>query len=284
MREYTSFRAGGTADILAFPPDEDALVAALAFLAEAGLPCLVTGNGSNLLVRDGGFRGVIVRIGKPVGRIDVDGCGISVQAGALLSELAEAAAAASLTGLEFAGGIPGSLGGAICMNAGAYGGEMRQVVETARVYAPGAPGAGVAEIGRDALRLSYRSSALQENGGVVVLGAKLRLAPGEPSEIRGRMAEFARRRAEKQPLGLPSAGSFFKRPQGHFAGKLIQDAGLAGLIFGGAQISGMHAGFIVNRGGATAADIIGLMETAQAAVMDRFGVLLEPEVRIVGEI
>jgi UDP-N-acetylmuramate dehydrogenase len=293
MRSFTTFRAGGNADYLFIPDNEDELLNALAIVAGLGAPFFILGNGANLLVRDGGFRGIIIHIGKRLSHIKVDGCRITAKAGALLSEVAAAAADASLTGLEFAAGIPGSVGGAVFMNAGAFDGEIKQAITGARVvFVKSATdgrdkdepaGIRVRTLSRDELDLSYRHSSLSDTGGVVI-DAALELDRGEPSNIRGKMAEFAQRRMKKQPLGTPSAGSFFKRPEGHYAGKLIQDAGLAGRTVGGAQVSCLHAGFIINRGGASATDITELMEIVRDTVYDRFGVLLEPEVRIIGEV
>jgi UDP-N-acetylmuramate dehydrogenase len=280
MSEYCSFRAGGRADCLLTLHGEGGFLRALERIRDAGLPYFVMGAGSNLLVRDGGFRGVIVRPGGLMRAVRVRGSRVTASCGASLGELAAAAAAASLSGLEFAHGIPGSVGGAVYMNAGAYGGDIGGAIESARVSP--APGAAVVSMRRDEMEFSYRSSRFQFEGGVV-LEADFALAPGDGAEIRARMSEFARRRAEKQPLRLPSAGSFFKRPEGGFAGKLIEDAGLAGLSCGGARISPLHAGFIVNEGGATASEIIDLAEIVRGIVFDRFGVVLQPEVRIIGD-
>jgi UDP-N-acetylmuramate dehydrogenase len=238
------------------------------------------GAGTNLLVRDGGFRGVVVKPGGGMRAVRVDGVHVTALCGASLSALAVAAADASLSGLEFAHGIPGSVGGAVYMNAGAYGGDIGGVIESARVFLPSA--GAVISMRRDEMEFSYRNSRFQSAGGVV-LEARFALTPGDGANIRARMSEFARRRAEKQPLHLPSAGSFFRRPGRGFAGKLIEEAGLAGLSCGGARVSPLHAGFIVNEGGATAAEIIDLMEIVRGVVFDRFGVLLHPEVRIIGD-
>jgi UDP-N-acetylmuramate dehydrogenase len=280
MDEYCSFRAGGRADCLLTLRSEAGLLRALALIHDAGLPYFMMGAGSNLLVRDGGFRGVILRPGEGLRSVRVRGDRVFALCGAQLSAVCAAAAAASLGGLEFAQGIPGSVGGAVYMNAGAYGGEIGVVFESARVFFPDR--GAVSALGRDEMEFSYRSSLLRSEGGVV-LEARFALTPADGAEIRARMSDFAHRRAEKQPLRLPSAGSFFKRPEGGFAGKLTEDAGLAGLACGGARISPLHAGFIVNEGGATAAEIIDLAEIARSVVFDRFGVLLHPEVRIIGE-
>jgi UDP-N-acetylmuramate dehydrogenase len=280
MSEYCSFRAGGRADCLFVPGGEAGFLRALERIRDADLPCFVMGAGSNLLVRDGGFRGVIVKPGARMRAVRVSGTRVTALCGASLAELAAAAAAAALGGLEFAHGIPGSVGGAVYMNAGAYGGDIGGVIESARVFLPSE--SAVVSLRREEMEFSYRSSRFRSAGGVV-LEASFALAPGDGADIRARMSEFARRRAEKQPLGLPSAGSFFKRPAGGFAGKLIEDAGLAGLSCGGARVSPLHAGFIVNEGGATASEIIDLAEIVRGTVFDRFGVLLHPEVRIIGD-
>jgi len=279
MKDYTSFKAGGNAALLVSPGDGEELAFALKLLAESGTRHIVMGNGSNLLVRDEGFPGVILRLGEDFQEITVFGSLISAGAGTLLSNLSRIAMMESLTGLEFASGIPGSVGGAVFMNAGAYDGEISRVLESADVLA--SDGGRVYNITRDELLLSYRHSRLQ-NTGEVLLKAYFRLVKGSQPAIKANMQELAAKRAEKQPLNYPSAGSFFKRPEGHFAGKLIQDAGLKGLSVGGAQVSPLHCGFIVNTGGATAKDIIDLMEIVKATVFEQSGVLLEPEVRIIG--
>ncbi|MDR1572199.1 MAG: UDP-N-acetylmuramate dehydrogenase [Clostridiales Family XIII bacterium] len=287
MRDYTSFRAGGRAACLVAPYGEGELGAALEIAEGSGAPWAIMGNGSNILVRDGGFSGIIIKIGEGFESIRADGCAIHAGAGALLSDVADAALGAGLTGFEFAAGIPGSLGGAVCMNAGAYGGEMSGVLASVRLMGVVRDGAGARARAREAeageLGMSYRRSSLQA-GGVAALGASIRLSRGDPGSIRALMSEYARIRAEKQPLGLPSAGSFFRRPEGNYAGRLIQEAGLCGMSRGGAEVSRLHAGFIVNAGGATAKDITDLMEAVQSAVYARFGVMLEPEVRIIGDV
>ena len=279
MADYTSFRAGGCARYLAFPEDEAALIAVMREVQEAGVPYYVTGNGSNILVRDGGFPGVIIKIADGFLEIRTEGNRIIAGAGALLSAIAKEAARQSLSGLEFASGIPGSLGGAVYMNAGAYDGEMKNVLETVRLLDPQT--GTIREAIAEELELGYRYSKLYETG-EIVLGAVMQLQPGDQEEIRGKIRDFTERRTTKQPLSYPSAGSFFKRPEGYFAGKLVQDAGLKGLTVGGAQVSTLHSGFVINIGGATATDIIALMHLVQARVKEQFGVDLEPEVRIIG--
>ena len=232
-----------------------------------------------LLVRDGGLRGVVLCLGKDFARIAVRGEEIFAQAGAALGALALAARDAGLAGLEFAAGIPGSVGGAAAMNAGAYGGEIAQVLRSARVLQPDGE---IVDMENADLAFGYRTSALQAPGRIC-LGARFVLQRGDREEISGRMADLAARRREKQPLQFPSAGSFFKRPEGYFAGRLIEEAGLKGAHVGGAQVSSLHAGFLINTGGATAGDFLALMERVQRAVYEREGVRLEPEVRILGQ-
>jgi UDP-N-acetylenolpyruvoylglucosamine reductase len=280
MKEYTSFKAGGNAALLIQPDNTEELAYALKVLAKHDIKHLVMGNGSNLLVKDTGYHGVILRIGEPFQTVHVAGDRIEAGAGVLLSAAAREAFNASLTGFEFASGIPGSVGGAVFMNAGAYDGEISQIIESAELLSK--DGEQVYKLDKQQLELSYRSSILQRTGDVL-LKAVFRLEQGDREKISARMRELAERRSEKQPLTYPSAGSFFKRPHNHFAGKLIQDAGLQGLVLGGAQISTLHAGFIINTGGATATDIIDLMEVIRSTVFEESGVMLEPEVRIVGE-
>ncbi len=280
MKEYTSFKAGGKAALLVIPESRDALVYALKLMTEHQINHFVMGNGSDLLVKDGGYRGVIIRIGEAFREIEITGERVKAGGGALLSAVAREASEASLTGFEFASGIPGSVGGAVFMNAGAYDGEMSQVIEGAEIMAK--DGSRIYGLKKDELQLSYRHSILQRTGDIL-LNATFLLEKGDQEKIKQRIKELTARRTEKQPLSYPSAGSFFKRPHNHFAGKLIQDAGLRGLKLGGAQVSTLHAGFIINHGDATAADIINLMEVVRSTVFEESGVLLEPEVRIIGE-
>ncbi len=281
MAEYTSFRAGGTASVLVIPRTLDDLREALSVTWNSDIPCFVMGNGSNVLVRDGGYSGVIIRIGSALSEIRVEGEYIHAQAGALLSQIARKALEAELTGFEFAAGIPGSVGGAVYMNAGAYGGEMVQVVESVELLSMG--GSEEIVLPGESMAFGYRKSVLMEDSIGVVTGVTLKLTKGNRSEIEAKMKELAAKRIEKQPLQYPSAGSFFKRPEGHFAGKLIEDAGLKGLAVGGARISPLHAGFLINEGGATAKDIVDLGELVKSVVYEKYGVRLEPEVRMIGE-
>lgn len=279
MSQYTSFRAGGNAAMMATPQSIEELTGVLRVLNENGYRHMVIGNGSNLLVKDSGYDGVIIRIGSGMDHIEQVGEKLICGSGALMSSVAKAAAAGCLTGFEFASGIPGSIGGAVFMNAGAYGGEISQILKRARVVS--ADGTREFYMTAGELNMGYRHTVLHETGDIVV-EAELGLKGGAPADIRKTMAELAERRNAKQPVSFPSAGSFFKRPEGYFAGKLIQDAGLKGLSVGGAQVSELHSGFIINRGGATATDILQLMEIVQARVFDEFGVRLEAEVRIIG--
>ena len=278
MSAHTTFRVGGPADVLFMPSSPKQLVSAMELAKGHGVPCLVIGNGSNLLVKDGGIRGLVIEVGENMAAVRVEGNTLLAQAGVKLSALSRAALSASLTGLEFASGIPGSLGGAVAMNAGAYGGEMVQVLTRAEVYASGRR----MTLTRDELQMGYRTSRVLTEG-MVVLSAELTLKKGDPEAIQATMNELNRRRREKQPLAYPSAGSTFKRPEGHFAGALIEQAGLKGRGVGGAQVSELHAGFIINRGGATARDVLDLIRLVQDTVYGQSQVRLEPEVRILGE-
>lgn len=278
MKKHTTFRVGGPADVLV-QPDETALAAILALCRQYHVPYSFIGNGSNLLVGDKGIRGVVIEMTDPMGNIEVDETKITAQAGAMLSKIANTAASNGLGGMEFAAGIPGSVGGAVVMNAGAYGGEMKDIIE--KVYVLDENGAQL-ELDRDALDLGYRHSCIPEKK-YIVTKVVLELVPRDEAEIRSEMKELNEKRAEKQPLQYPSAGSTFKRPEGYFAGKLIMDAGLRGYQVGGAQVSEKHCGFVINKGDATAADICQLMRDVSDKVQAQFGVVLEPEVKMIGE-
>lgn len=278
MKKHTTFRVGGPADVLV-QPDETALAAILALCRQYHVPYSFIGNGSNLLVGDKGIRGVVIEMTEPMGNIEVHGTQITAQAGAMLSKIANTAASNGLGGMEFAAGIPGSVGGAVVMNAGAYGGEMKDIIE--RVYVLDENGAQL-ELDRDALDLGYRHSCIPDKK-YIVTKVVLELVPRDEAEIRSKMKELNEKRAEKQPLQYPSAGSTFKRPEGYFAGKLIMDAGLRGYQVGGAQVSEKHCGFVINKGDATAADICQLMRDVSDKVQAQFGVVLEPEVKMIGE-
>lgn len=280
MKNYTSFRAGGTAGEMVIPETTEELMEALQEIQRGKRRSIVLGNGSNTLIADQGFDGTVVKLGDAFSAAAIDGDRLIAGGGALMSAVAKAALAADLTGFEFASGIPGSIGGAVFMNAGAYGGEMKDIVESVELVSR--DGRSLRTVRGSDMDFAYRHSCLEESGDVVV-SVCLRLQPGVHEEIAAKMKELTQRRNEKQPVQYPSAGSFFKRPEGYFAGKLIQDAGLKGLTVGGAQVSEQHSGFIINRGGATAGDIIDLMHLVQNTVFDQFGVRLEPEVRIIGE-
>ena len=278
MKKHTTFRVGGPADVLV-QPDETALAAILALCRRYHVSYSFIGNGSNLLVGDKGICGVVIEMTDPMGNIEVDGTKITAQAGAMLSKIANTAASNGLGGMEFAAGIPGSVGGAVVMNAGAYGGEMKDIIE--KVYVLDENGAQL-ELDRDALDLGYRHSCIPEKK-YIVTKVVLELVPHDEVEIRSKMKDLNEKRAEKQPLQYPSAGSTFKRPEGYFAGKLIMDAGLRGYQVGGAQVSEKHCGFVINKGDATAADICQLMRDVSDKVQAQFGVVLEPEVKMIGE-
>ncbi len=280
MREYTSFKAGGTADLLVIPSCEDELKTIIQKLNQCKMSFIVMGKGTNLLIRDGGYRGVIIRLEDAFSTIQVEDTTITAGAGASLSSVARAAMDNSLSGMEFASGIPGSLGGGVFMNAGAYDSELKNVVRDVRVLS--SDGIQNRIVSNAKMEYGYRLSSLMTTR-EIVLSATLNLSKGDRDVISAKMKDFNDLRNLKQPMELPSAGSFFKRPEGYYAGKLIQDAGLKGLTIGGAQVSPKHSGFIVNIGGATALDIITLMHVVQATVLDQFGVMIEPEVRIVGE-
>ena len=278
MKKHTTFRVGGPADVLV-QPDETALEAILALCRQYHVSYSFIGNGSNLLVGDKGIRGVVIEMTDPMGNIEVHGTRITAQAGAMLSKIANTAASNGLGGMEFAAGIPGSMGGAVTMNAGAYGGEMKDVIRQVTVLTPECE---QKVLSREELDLSYRHSCIPKNH-FLVLEAELSLTPAPEQEIRAKMAELREKRVEKQPLEYPSAGSTFKRPEGYFAGKLIMDAGLRGYAVGDAQVSEKHCGFVINRGNATAAEILQLMKDVQERVKKQSGVTLEPEVKMIGE-
>lgn len=277
MSRHTTFRVGGAAEYFLMP-DLQQTPELVALCKRCEMPLVIIGNGSNILVSDAGIRGVVIEMGSNASAIDVKEKRLYVQAGTLLSEAANTAARQKLAGLEFAAGIPGSLGGAVVMNAGAYGGEMKDVLQRVRVLTK----SGQVEL-REAgeLELSYRHSRMMREG-ELVLEAELSLTPGDEAEIRGRMEELKKKRVAKQPLEYPSAGSTFKRPPGYFAGKLIEEAGLRGFCVGAAQVSEKHCGFVINRGGACASDILELMRRVRARVKETSGVELEPEVRLLG--
>ena len=280
MARFTTFRVGGPADVLVNIDSAAEISVALRAARAAGVPVTIIGNGSNLLVRDGGIRGLVMRISQPMSAITREGDTLHVQAGATLPAVAGFAQRSGLEGLAPMAGIPGTIGGAVIMNAGAYGGEMSQVVTRVDAIAR-SDGKPIRFEGR-ALGFAYRHSAMMD-AGVIVTDVTLRLTPGDPDAIARRTEELLVARREKQPLEYPSAGSTFKRPEGAFAARLIDDAGLKGLRIGDAQVSEKHAGFIVNLGSATASDILALMAEVQSRVLAASGITLEPEVRILGE-
>lgn len=278
LSAHTTFGIGGVADIFVTPDDPEEVADVLAACGEAGMPYFVLGCGSDLLVSDDGYRGVVVSLTEELIAVSADGCELTFQAGVSLREAAEMACELGLSGLEFACGIPGSIGGACYMNAGAYGGCMADVLTSVRALR--ADGA-VVSLGVEELDLGYRKSRIADEG-LVVLSASFLLKRADPDAIRATMEDLTQRREEKQPLEYPSAGSTFKRPEGYFAGKLISDAGLKGYQVGGAAVSRKHAGFVVNMGGATAADVRAVIEHVQDEVERQFGVRLEPEVICLG--
>ena len=280
MAQYTTFRVGGAADVLVNIASADEIPVALSAAKKADVPVTVIGNGSNLLVRDGGIRGLVLRVSSAMSAIRRVGDDLIVEAGAPLGAIAAFARDEGLCGMAELAGIPGTIGGGVTMNAGAYGAELAQIVSSVECVSLHS-GKRVA-FSTDGLDFSYRHSALM-GANVAAAQITLSLTPGDPQAIRARMEECAAMRREKQPLNYPSAGSTFKRPEGHFAAKLIDDCGLRGLTVGGAQVSEKHAGFIVNIGGATASDILELMRQVEQRVFEQFGVHLEPEVRILGE-
>ena len=280
MARHTTMRVGGPAEILFSPAGEGELLFAVREAKRAGAPFRIIGNGSNLLVLDGGLPGLTIRLGEAFSKISVDGNQIRAQAGALLSRVAAAARDASLTGLEFASGIPGSAGGGMAMNAGAYSGQLSDVFEGCRALDPET--GIISALGPAEMALGYRESAALSRG-LIVTEAAFRLTAGEKTAIQAKMDDLSARRREKQPLNLPSAGSTFKRPEGYFAGALIEQAGLKGLRVGGACVSEKHAGFVVNDRNATARDVLDLIRLVQARVFEHSGVRLETEVRILGE-
>lgn len=279
MDRYTTFRVGGPADLLVVPETQEEVCSLLREVHRQNVPLTVIGNGSNLLVLDKGVRGIVLKLGNALQGLTVNGSTIKVEAGVLLSRLASAAAEGGLAGLEFASGIPGSLGGAVLMNAGAYGGEIGDLVRQVKVVSREGT---VRLLDREAMDFRYRHSAVMDSGDII-LAADLELTRDDPDAIRERITELTRKRVEKQPLNFPSAGSTFKRPPGYFAAALIDQAGLRGYRIGDAQVSEKHTGFVVNRGHATAAEILQLMEDVKERVHTASGVWLEPEVRIIGE-
>ena len=279
MKKHISFKVGGPADFLVKPKTEEELRNVVEFAKKENVPFIVIGNGSNLLVKDGGIRGIVIELSDNFNNYEIDGNIIKAQSGALLAIIGRNAMKNSLTGFEFAAGIPGTLGGALAMNAGAYGGEMKQVVKTVRLMDRDG---NIFELSNEEMEFEYRKSLLSRKD-YIVLSAVIELQPGNVEEIKEIMADYSNRRSTKQPLNFPSAGSTFKRPEGHFAAKLIDDCGLRGLNLRGAQVSDKHCGFVINSGGATAKDILDLMFIVKSTVNAKFGIMLEEEVKILGE-
>lgn len=279
MSRHTTFRIGGPADYFLIPESFQQIEKILTICREYELPFFILGNGSNLLVGDSGYRGVIVQVFRNLNQISVEENKIRASAGALLSGVAAAARNASLTGFEFAGGIPGTIGGAVVMNAGAYGGEMKDVLSEVTVLTKEGK---ILTLAAEELEMGYRTSVVKK-AGYIVLEAVLNLREGSQEEIASYMKELAQKRISKQPLEYPSAGSTFKRPEGYFAGKLIMDSGLRGYRVGGAQVSEKHCGFVINTGNACARDVKDLMDDVIDKVREKFGVTLEPEVKFLGE-
>lgn len=278
MKNHTTFRVGGPAAYFVMPRTAEEVAKVTELCAQENVPYYIVGNGSNLLVSDQGYEGVIIQIYKQMNRVEITENEIHAQAGALLSMIANRAMEAELTGFEFAAGIPGTLGGACVMNAGAYGGEMKDVLETVTVLTRDGD---VKTLTKDELELGYRTSVIAKKD-YIVLSAVIRLENGKKEEIKAVMDDLKEKRITKQPLEYPSAGSTFKRPEGYFAGKLIQDAGLRGFQVGGAQVSEKHCGFVVNKDQATAADVMNLMNQVSDKVYEMSGVRLEPEVKRLG--
>ena len=279
MSNHTTFRIGGPAQYFVTPQSTEELGQVVLLCNAEKMPYFVIGHGSNLLVSDKGMRCVVIQLYKNFEQFRIEGDRVYAQAGVMLCKLGQATKEASLTGFEFAAGIPGTLGGAVMMNAGAYGGEMKDIVEYVQLMDRDG---NLIEKSCHEMDFSYRHSIV-ENGDYIVIGATLKLEPGNQAAIAARMEELAIARKTKQPLEFPSAGSTFKRPEGYFAGKLIMDAGLRGYQVGGAQVSEKHCGFVINKGGATAQDVLQLVADVKKKVYEEFQVELEPEVKMVGE-
>lgn len=279
MKKHVTFRTGGNADYFVTVRSAEELSGIIRYLRKEKVPYYIIGNGSNLLFEDQGYRGVIVKMGRFADDIKVSGNSVQAGAGVLLSQAANAAYEHSLTGMEFAAGIPGTVGGAVVMNAGAYGGEIKDIIVCAKAVNEKGE---MITLTREELELGYRHSIVADSENkLIITEAEFQLSAGDKTAIRAQMDELAQRRREKQPLEYPSAGSTFKRPEGYFAGKLIQDAGLKGFSVGGAQVSEKHSGFVINRGNATTKDILTLIKAVQDMVYDKFGVKLEMEVKVV---
>lgn len=279
MNKHTSFKVGGPADILVRPRTEEEISNIFKLVNKFEIPFLVKGNGSNILIKDGGFRGLVIEISDNFSNFEIRGTEVEIQSGALLSVIGRAVMNESLTGFEFASGIPGTLGGALAMNAGAYGGEMKNIVKTVRLMDEEGQ---VVEFTNEDMNFGYRHSRLSDERWIAI-SAVISLEKGDKAEIKAKMEDLALQRRTKQPLEYPSAGSTFKRPIGYFAGKLIQDSDLKGVSVGGAQVSSKHSGFVINYNKASAKDIVDLIEHVKLTVFECQGVHLEEEVKILGE-
>lgn len=278
MKNHIYFKVGGKVDILLNPSNSEQIIETLKICNENNIPYYIIGNGSNILVKDGGIRGIVIKLCK-VDNIEVNGNEIKAYGGALLKDISTNALNNSLTGFEFACGIPGSVGGAVFMNAGAYNGEIKDVIKEAEVMDKDG---NIFTLSKDELELGYRASKVMKDN-LIVISATFLLESGDEQKIEARIKDLTFKREERQPLEYPSAGSTFKRPEGHFAGKLIEDAGLKGYSIGGAAVSSKHSGFVINKGGATAKDVLDLIKYVQDTVKDKFAVELNPEIRIIGE-
>ncbi|MGN4123918.1 UDP-N-acetylmuramate dehydrogenase [Lysinibacillus sphaericus] len=278
LQQYTMTKLGGKADVFVLPETENEAAAVIRYAHTNNIPLLMLGNGSNMVVRDGGLRGIVVTFAHLDG-IQINGDYVYAQSGALIKDVSKLAATASLTGFEFACGIPGSIGGAMAMNAGAYGGEIKDIIISSKVLTKEGD---IVILSKEELELGYRKSIIAKKG-YYVLSSEFQLKQGVQEEIDAKIADLTHQRESKQPLEYPSAGSVFKRPPGHFAGKLIQDSGLQGKGVGGAEVSTKHAGFIVNKGDATATDYIATIQMVQRVVKEKYGIDLETEVKIVGD-
>lgn len=279
LKNHTSFKIGGPADVMIIPSKEEEIVGAVKFLREKNIKYFIMGNGTNLLVKDTGIRGAVIKIASKYNNISIDQDRIRCDAGALLSDIGDYALKHSLTGFEFASGIPGTVGGAITMNAGAYGGEMKDIVAKVRVLDTDN---NILEISKEEMNFRYRGSKVVDDN-LIVLSTEFKLKAGDQEEIRATMEDLAYRRSSKQPLEYPSGGSTFKRPTGYYAGKLIEDSGLKGLRYGDAQVSEKHCGFVINTGNATFEEVYTLIRTIQKVVKDKFQVSLEREIKIIGD-
>ena len=279
MKNHTSFKIGGPADVIIIPKDEKGVLEAITLLRANNIDFFIMGNGTNLLVKDGGLRCVVIKINEGLNKVEIQGNKVFCQAGALLTSVSKQVARENLTGMEFANGIPGTIGGAVTMNAGAYGGEMKDIISSVRIIDKEN---NIKEYTNSEMNFRYRGSRVTDED-LIVLSVELELKPGDPEEIDRTMKDLTYKRTSKQPLELPSGGSTFKRPVGYFAGKLIEDSGLRGLRHGGAQISEKHCGFVVNVENASCKNVLELIQIVQKTVRDNYDVELETEIKLIGE-